>query len=288
MIARHELAVLIKDARRAHLVDGRRLSQVKLGELVECSQGKIQKIEAGDVKIEPEDVEKIIKYLGVDNAIAGRMRELSALNAVGEPWSGERALVPKYARTYMELEQDATEILSWHEGRIPGPLQSTHFMLQQFKTAGQLDVAPYMRNREHRKKLFHRPQLQRYHCVLGEEALRRAATGLGRDTARDQIDHLLAINNPNDPGKFADHRTCISLLPAEVAVPYLPTDFSILCLAPANSLVYIEHVAGAQYLKSQDQVKQAMDTWQDIFRVALSREGTNKLLRELRAEFASR
>lgn len=289
MTARHELAVLIKIARRTSTRDGRKLSQTALGELVGCSQGKIQKIEAARVKIEPGDVEKILAHLDVDEDTGKKMLSLAALNAVGEPWSGERALVPKYVRAYMELEQDATEILSWHEGRIPGPLQSTHFMLQQFQTAGRVDVAPHMRNREQRRELFHRPQLQRYHCILGEEAIRRAATGLGRDTARDQIDYLLVINDPEHPSNLADHRTCVSLLPADAAVPFLPTDFSVLRFDnPKNNFVYIEHVGGAHHLKSDDVVQQTLDAWEELHHASLDRDGTGKLLRELRTEFASR
>ncbi|MGH3910839.1 MAG: DUF5753 domain-containing protein, partial [Pseudonocardiaceae bacterium] len=197
------------------------------------------------------------------------------------------ALVPRYARKYMDLEQVATEILSWHEMRIPGPLQSMHFMLRQFNTAGKVDVAPYLRNRERRRKLFHQPELKRYHCILAEEALRRAACGLGPSTARDQIDHLLAINDPNDPRELADARTSVSLLPVDAAIPHLENDFSILRFTdPGNSFVYIEHVAGAQYLDSASAVEKACAAWQDVARAALDRKSTKGLLLKLRTEFA--
>lgn len=288
MPARRELAALIKAARCEHVVDGRRMSQTALASALGCTQGKIQKIEAAHVKIEPEDVEQMIAHLGVEPATTTRMRQLVALNAVGEPWSGERALVPHYARKYLEWEQIATEILSWHEMRIPGPLQSMHFVLRQFNTAGKVDVAPYMRNRERRKKLFHQPQLRRYHCVLAEEALRRAARSLGPDTARDQIDHLLAINDPTHPRGLADARTSLSLLPVDAAVPYLDNDFSLLHFAdPRHSLVYIEHVAGAQYLDSSSAVEKADASWQALARAALNRERTQGLLRKLRDELTS-
>jgi hypothetical protein len=162
-----------------------------------------------------------------------------------------------------------------------------HFMLRQFNTAGKVDVAPYMRNRERRRKLLHQPQLQRYHCVLAEEALHRAASGLGRDTARDQIDYLLGVNDPTDPRHLADARTSIFVLPAEAAVPYLDNDFSLLRFAdPGLSVVYIEHVAGAQYLDSTSAVDQAGAAWQALAREALDRENTQGLLLKLRGECA--
>jgi hypothetical protein len=259
-----------------------------LATLLGCTQGKIQKMEAARVKIERRDVERLIEQLGVDPATADAMRDLTALNAVGEPWSGERALVPDYVRRYLESEQAATEILSWHEMRIPGPLQSTQFMLRQFNTAGQIDVAPYLRNREHRRRLFHQPHLKNYHCVLAEEALRRAVSGFDRHTALDQIQHLLAINDPNDPRHFADARTRVCLLPARAEVPYLPNDFSLLHFAdPGNSLVYIEHVAGATYLDTATAVERADAAWRHITRAALDKDATQEFLHHLAAEFTA-
>jgi transcriptional regulator with XRE-family HTH domain len=285
MPARRELAALITAARRERMVDGRRMSQAALAALLGCTQSKVQKIEAAQVRIDSEDVEQIIEHLHIEPAPAAKMRQLAALNTVGKPWSGQRALVPPYARKYLELEQVAAEILSWHEMRIPGPLQSMHFMLRQFNTAGNIDIAAYVRNREQRRKLFQQPQLRRYHCILAEEALRRAVCGLGQATVRDQIDYLAAINDPTDARQVADARTSISLLPAEAAVPYLENDFSLLRFAnPAHSVVYIEHVAGAQYLDSASAVDKATAAWHAVAQAALDREGTQRLLRKLRAE----
>ena len=287
--ARRELAALIAAARRARVVDGRRLSQAGLATLLGCTQSKIQKIEAAHVRIDLQDVEQIIEHLDIESTTAVRMRQLAALSTVGEPWSGQRALVPPYVRKYLELEQVATEILSWHEMRIPGPLQSVHFMLQQFNTVGKIDSIAYVRNREQRRKLFQQPQLRRYHCVLAEEAIRRTAHGLGQGTVRDQIDYLLAINDPADAHQLADARTSISLLPVEATIPYLENDFSLLHFSnPTYSVVYIEHVAGAHYLDSTSAINKAAAAWHAVAQAALDREGTQKLLMKLRADLTRR
>src|SRR3954453_20540837 len=97
MLARRELAALIKAARCEDVVQGRKLSQAGLAALLGCTQSKVQKIEAAHVTIGPRDVEQIIERLGIQSATARRMRQLVALNAVGEPWWGPRARVPPYA-----------------------------------------------------------------------------------------------------------------------------------------------------------------------------------------------
>jgi hypothetical protein len=285
--ARQALASLIKQARRAVQVGGKPMTQQRLATLTGCSQGKIQKIEAAAHRIEPHDVEKFIEVLAVAPAVADEMRQLVAFNAVGEPWSGERALVPEYVRPYLDAELVAAEILSWH-GRIPGPLQSFHFALG-LAGEGRINIAPFVRNRERRKAVFHQPQLKRYACVLAEETLRRAARAIGREVLRDQIDHLLAITDPDHPKPLADDRTTVYLLPLDAPVLYLPNDFSLLHFdGPAPAMVYVEYVGGGRCLRSTEVVEAAERTWQSIRDAALDRDNTITFLHKLRDEFATR
>ncbi|HEY2763263.1 MAG TPA: helix-turn-helix transcriptional regulator [Pseudonocardiaceae bacterium] len=285
--ARRDLAELLKQVRLAHVVNGRRMTQAQLAACLGCSQGKVQKIEAGAVAIETDYVEQIIKHLNVPPDTADRMRDLVAFNAVGEPWAKDRALVPHHFRQYMQSEQIATEIFSWHGTRIPGPLQSEQFMLRHFNAAGRIDVIPYLRNRARRKKLFTQARLRRYHCILTEETLHRTAFGLGTDVAQDQIDYLLAINDPTD-SRIADTRTLVSLLPLHAPISYLTNDFSILHFDTGKPLVYIEYVGGGKCLKTSQVVTSASNAWHDLTHVALERDETTKLLQELRKKFSAR
>lgn len=285
---RRELAGLIKQARLdAPTESGRRMTQQELGHLIGYSQGNINKMESGQIKIEPETVERIIRCLHVPGDIATQMRKLARWNAVGVPFSGQRALVPEYARKYIDSEPDAVEILSWHELRLPGPLQSEHFMLRQFATATSVDVAPLIRNRLARRELFRRPGLRRYGCVIAEEALHRARRAFGAGAVCDEIDYLLLINDlAND--RIADDRTCVQLLRTTTGMAHLYGDFSILRLPEHEaSFVYVEHVAGAHYLKAARQLAKAGQAWDEVHTAALDRNDTNEFLRQLRARFAS-
>lgn len=285
---RRELAALIKQARLAARTEsGRRMTQQELGRLIGYSQGNINKIESGQVKIEPETAERIILSLDVPPETAIQMRNLARWNAVGVPFSGQRATVPDYARRYLDHEPDAVEILSWHELRLPGPLQSEHFMLRQFATAGSVDVAPLIRSRRARRDLFRRPGLRRYACVIAEEALHRAGQAFGSGVVCDEIDYLLTINDPGDT-RIADERTSIQLLPATTGIAHLYGDFSILRLPdPKDSFVYVEHVAGAHYLKAARHLAKAAQAWDEVHGAALDRDHTNVFLRKLRTGFAS-
>jgi hypothetical protein len=61
-------------------------------------------------------------------------------------------------------------------------------------------------------------------------------------------------------------------------------DFSLLhFIDPAHSIVYIEHVAGAQYMNSTSAVDKAVAAWRAVERAALDRRATQERLRKLRA-----
>lgn len=286
---RRQLAALVKHARhRAATDNGRRMTQRELGTLIGYSQANIQKIEAADIGIEPERVEAVIKATKVDPDTATRMRELARYAAVGIPYADTVAPIPRYAHRYIEAESEAREILTWHELRLPGALQSEHFMLNQFRAANSIDVAPLIRDRTRRKAIFHQPQLTRYGCVLAEEALHRVYSAFGRNVMLDQIDQLLALNDPDSEQPEADSRTMIQVLPVAAEIAYLPGDFSIVTPpGDGHGFVYVEHVAGSHYPKSRDSLAKARDFWQRLHDTALDRQPTNDFLKKLRIDHAS-
>jgi hypothetical protein len=286
---RRQLAALIKSARhRAPTHNRRWMTQRELGLLIGYSQANIQKIEAADIGIEPDRVEAVIRATDVDRHTAERMRELARYAAVGIPYADTRMPVPAYALRYIEAEREALEILTWHELRLPGSLQSEHFMLSQFQAAGAIDVAPLIRARARRKAIFGRPQLRRYGCVLAEEALHRVHTSFGREVLLDQIDQLLRLNDPAGERPEADSRTMIQILPATTRIAHLPGDFSLVTMpGDGGGFIYVEHVAGSNYPKSRESLQKAAMMWEQLHAVALDRQPTNDFLLKLRLQYAS-
>ena len=287
---RHQLARMIKAARVAtRMPDGRRMPQDHLARAIGYSQGNLQKYEAGTLKIPPAVVDRVVGVLGIDADTAETMRRLAAFNATGAPYSREPAKTPKYAERYLTSEPDATEILSWHELRIPGPLQSEQFMFKLFTHNVDVDVATHLRTREARKQLFRRPTLQRYDCVIAEVALLHFRGPFGDHVVRDEIDYLLALNDPDARTDLSDERTTVRLLPADQdRIVDLQGDFSVLRVPKPNpDLVYVEHVLGATYKKSPQDVATATAVWRQLADAALDRAETNDALRKLRRYLAS-
>jgi transcriptional regulator with XRE-family HTH domain len=285
--ARLDLAALIKRLREAATENGQPMTQNQLAQLIGRSQPTVAKIESGAIPAQPKTIDAIITALGVDEETAERMRELSAFDRVGTPWSRELVKAPEHAQRFLLDEQLARELLSWHENRIPGSLQSRQFALQQFDADGRADVAPYLRMRLRRASLFTSATLRNYACVLPEDLFRTGCRRWGRDVVIDEIDHLRALNDPARRPPEMTATIAIHILPSAAGPIHQPVDFTVVHMPnPEQSYVYIEHVCDAQYCGKPDDLKQATEAWHELLGHALDPARSNELLDNLRAEIA--
>ena len=186
-----------------HARNASKLTQQQVAEFLGCTQGKVNKIESGAVGVKLGDVRSMLNAFGVNGDEAEALMNL-ARAAAGQrgQWSGYRAVVPHWFRTFTDLEPAAAEILTWHGERIPGPLQSEHYMLKQFTEAGATDVTSLVRNRLDRKAVFDQLQPPYYRFIISEGALRRAPGGIAPAVMLDQVEHLLVPgrSETEDPG----------------------------------------------------------------------------------------
>lgn len=268
---RRQLGNEIRRARTAA-----RLTQQEVAELLGCSQGKINKIETGTVAVKNAELQKMLEAFNTGKSESDLMLDLarSGTAARGQ-WSGYRSAVPQWFRTFTDLEPAATEILSWHGERIPGPLQSEHYMLTQFSEDRVPDVTALVRNRLDRKQVFDLPRPPYYRFVLSEAAFHRTPGGANPSVALDQVEHLLELQQRYN-------KVYIHILPFEVRLPYVPNDFTMMKFNDGTrDFVFVEHVAGGLYLDDEEDFNVFNDAWDRIRGAALEQHDTADLLRKL-------
>jgi transcriptional regulator with XRE-family HTH domain len=270
---RRELGGLIRQARRS-----RGLTQTDLAGYLGCSQGKINKIEAGENTVKLPDLATIIEVLGVDDELAHKMTTLAEQAGPGEPWAGPRKHIPAWFRRYEEREAVATQILGWRGERIPGLLQSEHFMLELFSAAGLTDVTAYVRNRRARTKIFERPHPPECEFILSEAVFHRIPHGFSTAAALDQIQHLLGLGD-NHP------RLGIRVLPFTAPLMYPPGDYTILRFDNRHEdLVFTESLVAADYRTKPHELATFAQSWDQISAVALDAADSRQFLQELVTE----
>src|SRR5699024_3620788 len=225
-----------------HARNGAGMTQQDVAAVLGCTQGKVNKIESGTVGVKLGDVRTMLDSFGVDGEQAETMLNL-ARAAAGQRghWSGYRSVVPHWFRTFTDLEPAAAEIMTWHGERIPGPLQSEHYMLKQITEFGASGVTSLVRNRLDRKSVFDQEQPPYYGLIIIESALHRAPGGAAPAVMLDQMEHMV--------GLAEKERVYLHILPLNAPVAAVPNDFTIMRFPErTRDFVYIEHAAGGLYL----------------------------------------
>lgn len=259
-----------------HARNASKLTQQQVAEFLGCTQGKVNKIESGAVGVKLGDVRSMLNAFGVNGDEAEALMNL-ARAAAGQrgQWSGYRAVVPHWFRTFTDLEPAAAEILTWHGERIPGPLQSEHYMLKQFTEAGATDVTSLVRNRLDRKAVFDQLQPPYYRFIISEGALRRAPGGIAPAVMLDQVEHLLALDTRRA-------RVYVHVLPFGARLAAVPNDFTVMRFPDhTRDFVYIEHSAGGLYLDDAKDFQLFVDSWDRLRGAALERAETRQFLQSL-------
>lgn len=255
------------------------LTQQDVATVLECTQGKINKIESGTVAVKLADLRTLLNTFGISDDEAETLLNLArATTGQRGHWSGYRSVVPHWFRTFTDMELTALEIMTWHGERIPGPLQSEHYMLKQFTESGAMDVTSLVRNRVERKAVFDQARPPYYRFILSEAALRRTPGGYAPAVMLDQMEHLLELERRE--------RVYFHVLPFDARLPSVPNDFSIMRL-PDNTrdFVYTEHPAGGNYLEDPKDFQLFVDAWDRLRGAALERQETRQFCSALAEQY---
>lgn len=228
------------------------LSQKMLGDALECTQGKINKLEDGSNRVKLPELEKIIEACGVGEDHAENLRK-QAYEIEELPNSMAQPSVPTWFQKFAVLEPAASEVFSWHTERLPGLLQTEHYMHKQFSAAGVGggELARHWRARRSRKEIFELDQPPKYHFVLGESCLYRTPDGFSPFVVWDEAQYLAEIAD-RYPGVVT-----VQVLPFSAPIPFAPTDFTIMSFAAGQKrdYIYIEHPAGGTEIKADADIQ---------------------------------
>lgn len=252
----------------------RKVTQQQLGKEIGCSQGKINKIESGQVPVKPGDLASIIEALDVELCEAREMRELlRQLEASGAP-PGRRTPTPKWFKRFRESEEEATRVRGWHVVGIPGSLQGEPYMLALFPTdtGDPGGIAAHISDRLTRQEVFTRNRGGRFAFVLDEGLFHHIAGGLRRVVALDQVERLLQLldEHPNLE---------LRVLTFAAEITYKPAEFSIVTMpGEAPDFVYVERADGADYLDKPATVALYEQEWRRLLGAALDPGATRGFL----------
>jgi transcriptional regulator with XRE-family HTH domain len=238
------------------------LSREQAGQAIRASEWKIHRLENGQVGFKERDIIDLLRLYGVTDAdeVATFILLAREANSPGW-WQHYGDVLPRWFRTYVDLESAATLIRSYEGQFIPGLLQTDDYM-RAVVQGGDLDqssdeVGRRVRLRMARQIVLTREQPPRLWAVVDEAALRRPVGG--REVMRGQLERLIeATKLPN---------VTLQVLPFDAgAHPAMLGSFSILRFADRTlpDLVYLEHLTNAVYLDKRDEVERYLDVMEFV------------------------
>ncbi|MFL6145865.1 MAG: helix-turn-helix domain-containing protein [Labedaea sp.] len=259
---RYELGRALRTAR-----NDAGLTQAAVAERLGCTQGKINKIEATAVTIDPAELDIMLALYHVPEEEAGRLRALVACDVprLRPSW------LPSMFSAFRELtdrEWDAAQIQCWHAERMPRQLQSELYMLRQFEVNRAIDVdatvTKLLKAWRARSRIFTLDQPPDYHAILSESSLHRVPGGRP-DLIVDQIEYLLTLLRRHE-------RIRVQILTYEAPIPFVDTDFEILRFPDEQAtLAYSECPGGGRTYKGKEAERFATH-WNDLHGAALSED----------------
>jgi len=165
------------------------------GRALDCVTAKISRIELGQTGISLGDLKLLLEFYGADADHAAHLVELSRDNRRRGRWTGDRAVMPSWFRTFFDLESDAADIRIVESEVVPGLFQTERYMRALFEINPGLetltDVDAAVRSRQEHQALLDRADPPTVSCVLSESCVRRVVGG-GAVMA-GQLEHLVAL-----------------------------------------------------------------------------------------------
>jgi transcriptional regulator with XRE-family HTH domain len=228
------------------------ISRADAGYVIRSSDSKVSRLELGRVAFKERDVADLLKMYGISDE-GERETFLEMVRHANQPgwWRRYSDVMPSWFQDFVGLEESAFRIQTYELQFVPGLLQ-TEAYARSIATRGRPDFAPP--DTERRITL----RIQRQHILTGvnptklwvviDESVLRRPIG-GRRVLREQIEHLLeASRQPN---------ITIQVVPKQLSGYAAEGSFTILRFAEPElpDVVYVEHLAGAIYLDSLEDIE---------------------------------
>lgn len=243
--------------------------------LLACSVAKIGRIETGDVAVKLAELRVLLDLYEVSSAQRADLEELATQARTRRKRTEYGRALPDWFRKYVNLEEVATEIRSYHTELVPGLCQTEEYALA-VTTASPLapreDINRLVAARAARQRRMFGDDPAHVWAVLSEGALHRRVGG--HDVMRRQLVHLRELaDRPN---------VTIQISPfAHGANPATGFSFLLLKLPDTDGLdiVYLEDLTSARYVDNDAEEQHSYtEVWTALSGSALSPTDSAELL----------
>lgn len=273
---RRRLAIELKKLR-----EDNKLTCAQVGEALDWSGSKVNRMETGQGRVQPSDVEALCRFYGTDDELRDLLKGLAKDSKTRGWWHAHGDAIPAWFSVYVGLEQAASSLRQYQCEFIPGLLQTADYAAELHRATGQCDadeLAALVAVRMERQSLLTRGDAPDVWFVVHESALRHI---LGdRSVMRTQLERMLEF------GEFAN--VTVQVLPFDAGSYPATGAFSLLGFPEqeAPDVVYRDGLTDAVYLETPNDVAQYTKAFDNLRAIASSPPRSAVLIKKLLKEYS--
>ncbi|MEU8521430.1 helix-turn-helix transcriptional regulator [Streptomyces sp. NPDC048577] len=266
---RRRLSIELKKLRETH-----RLTCAQVGEALDWSGSKVNRMETGKGRVQPSDIDALCRFYGTDEEVRNFLKSLARQAKTKGWWQAHDTGIPTWFSIYIGLEQDMSTLRQYQSEFLPGLLQTHAYATELHRATNQMpadDVERAVRVRMERQAMFTGINGPDAWFVVHETTLRNVIGD--RALMRDQLEQLLtATELPN---------VTLQVLLFESGAYPATGPFTLMGFPDPEDpdIVYRDGITDATYLEGADDVREYTRAFDNLRAVAASPHRSRLLIK---------
>ncbi|MBD0420753.1 helix-turn-helix domain-containing protein [Streptomyces sp. TRM S81-3] len=250
------------------------LTCAQVGEALDWSGSKVNRMETGSGRVQPSDVDALCRFYDTSDELREFLKALARQAKTRSWWQVHSSGVPEWFSIYIGLEQDASTLRQYQCEVLPGLLQTEPYA-RELHTCGSYlppeDIERAVRVRLERQSMLSAPDGPDCWFIVSEGAVRRVIGD--HELMRVQLEHVLdAVERSS---------ATLQVLPFDAGTCPTTGSFTILGFPDPEDpdLVYRDGITDAMYLEGEPHVREYNRAFDELRAAALSPRRSIQLIK---------
>ncbi|PBC83330.1 MULTISPECIES: helix-turn-helix transcriptional regulator [unclassified Streptomyces] len=267
---RRRLAIELKKLREDH---GLTCNQV--GESLDWSGSKVNRMETGQGRVQPSDIEALCRFYNTTDELRELLKDLAKHSKMRGWWHAYGSAVPTWFSVYVGLEQAACSLRTYEAEFVPGLLQTADYARELHHATAQPspdDVEQMIAVRMERQALLTAPQAPDLWAILHESVLRHVIGS--RSVMQAQFERLLKMAQLKN--------VTVQVLPFNSGSYPATGAYTMLGFPEQEDpdIVYRDGLTDAVYLEQPSDIAQYAKAFDNLRALSLSPQQSSALITE--------
>lgn len=257
------------------------LTCAQVGEALDWSGSKVNRMETGSGRVQPSDVDALCRFYETSDELRDFLKSLARQARVRGWWQERDAGVPEWFNIYIGLEQDASTLRQYQCELLPGLMQTEAYATQLHAAGGHMaveDIDRAVRVRMERQSMLTRSDAPDAWFIVNESTLHNVIGD--RALMRKQLEFVVATT--------ALPSVTLQVLPFDSGTYPATGSFTMLGFpAPEDAdLVYRDGITDAVYLEGEHHVREYARAFDGLRAAALSPQRSTQMIISVLKDYA--